>query len=95
MPTDEELWAALECVRAPEPKPEWKMTATRGRNLIGVGWSDGILRCAFAGQAYGVRAFYRYKGVPEAEYLKLTRSPFPDRLFTTNIRSKYAVEKEA
>lgn len=96
MPTDEELWAALEskCTHA----PEFKMFATRGTNLIAVGWdrtegSTGVLRCCFAskdGPRYG-----KHFGVPEAEFGKLKRSPYPDRLYTTNIKGKYPYEKEA
>lgn len=85
---------APECVRAPEPpKPQFKMFATRGTNLIAVGWENGTLRCAFAGKD-GAR-FYRYSGVPEAEKEKLLKSPYPDRLFTTNIKGKFPVEAEA
>lgn len=87
MPTDEELWAALECAHALEPKPEFKMFATRGTNLIAVGWETGTLRCAFAGKN-GAK-FYLFPGVPEAEFQKLKNSPFPDRLFSTNIKGKY------
>lgn len=82
MPTDEEIWAALEA-----PKVEFKMFATRGTNLIAVGWDGGVLRCAFASKT-GAR-FYEYPGVPEAEFIKLKTSPYPDRLFTTNIKGKF------
>lgn len=76
------------------PKPNWKMSACKGTNVVGVGWMDGVLRVAFAGKYYSAR-FYRYSGVPQAEFEKLKRSPFPDRLFTTNIKGKYPVEAEA
>jgi hypothetical protein len=85
MPTDEEIWAALE-----KPKYQWSMHATRGTNLIAVGWRDGVLRCAFASKA-GAR-FYEYPGVPEAEFIKLRNSPYPDRLFTTNIKGKFTAQ---
>lgn len=79
---------------APEPpKPEWMMHATRGTNLIAVGWANGTLRCAFA-SGQGAR-FYLYSNVPEAEFVKLRNSPYPDRLFTTNIKGKFPVEKAA
>lgn len=97
-PTDEELWASLgfhesveaslECVRA----PEFKMHACKGANLIGVGWENGTLRCAFASKT-GLR-YYRYFDVPEAEFEKLRKSPYPDRLFTTNIKNKFKGERD-
>lgn len=71
----------------------WKMYALKGRNVIAAGWRDGVLRVAFAGKD-GAR-FYCYSGVPEAEFMKLRNSPFPDRLFTTNIKGKdYKVTPE-
>jgi hypothetical protein len=86
MLSDEEIWADIE-------RPKFKMYATRGHNLLGVGWDNGVLRCAFAGKDGAL--FGRFTGVPEAEFLKLKRSPFPDRLFSTNIRNKgYRYEKE-
>ena len=93
MPTDDELWAAMECARA----PEFKMFATRGINLIAVGWdrtegSKGILRCCFASK--GGPRYGRHKDVPEAEFGKLKRSPYPDRLYATNIKGKYDYERE-
>lgn len=79
------------CVRAPEP-PQFAMLATKGTNVIGVGWKDGVLRVAFAGKT-GPR-FGRYKGVPRTEAEKLVRSPFPDKLFTQIIKGKYEYESE-
>lgn len=64
----------------------WKMFALKGRNVIAAGFQDGTLRVAFASKE-GAR-FYRYAGVPEAEFLKLRNNPYPDRLFTTNIKNK-------
>lgn len=72
--------------------PQWNMHATKGHNLIGVGWEDGVLRCAFAGK--DGKRFYRYGNVPEAEFVKLRNSPFPDRIFTTNIKAKYTCTAE-
>lgn len=92
MKTDEELWAELECAHAPEPEPEFKMHATRGTNLIAVGWENGTLRCAFASKT-GAR-FYKYFGVPEAEFEKLRKSPYPDRLFASNIKNKFKSERD-
>lgn len=81
---------------APEPpKIAWNMVATRGTNVIGVGWREGVLRVCFAGND-GPR-YGRYTGVPEAEFVKLSnpKNPYIDRLFTTNIKSKYPYEREA
>jgi hypothetical protein len=78
-----------ECVHAPEP-PKWQMFATRGANLIAVGWREVVLRCAFASKD-GAK-FYCYNGVPEGEFIKLRNSPYPDRLFATNIKGKYPVQ---
>ena len=92
MPTDEEIWAALECVHAPEP-PGWNMTVTKGINLVGVGWRDGILRCAFAGKYYGAK-FYQFPGVPEAIKDDLVRNPYPDRRWAF-LKKKHELKGEA
>lgn len=75
-----------------ECPPKFKMFATRGVNLIAVGWEEGVLRCAFAGKD-GAK-FWQYAGVPEAECEKLKRSPFPDKLFSTNVRNKFKGQSE-
>ena len=126
MPTDEEIWAALECAHAPErvnaldpsnglaatypeakasvdawldrksesdASREFGMVACKGSNVIGVGYKDGVLRVCFAGKD-GPR-FWRYPGVPADEFVKLSRSPYPDRLFTTNVRNKFKGQAEA
>ncbi len=51
--------------------------------LIAVGWDDGVLVCQFK------TAKWSYAGVPEAEFIKLRRSPFAYRIFTTNIKNKF------
>lgn len=64
-----------------------RMQKTRGKNLIYVGFENGTLRAMFKhGQ-------YDYSGVPEVEFLKLLKVPFPDKLFVTNIKGKYPVKK--
>lgn len=76
-----------------EYRVPWKMFAIKGRNVIAAGWKNGVLRVAFAGK--GGAKFWLYKGVPEAEFEKLRRVPYPDKLFTTNIKNKgYEVTKE-
>lgn len=83
-----------ECTHTLEPaKPRWEMTALKGSNLIGVGYKGGILRCAFAsktGPHFGL-----FFDVPEGEYRKLLRVPYPDKLFTQIIKGKYRYEREA
>ena len=74
-------------------RAHWKMFALKGRNVIAAGWQDGTLRIAFADKD-GAK-FWRYKGVPEAEFEKLKSVPFPDKLFHSNIKSKgYEATKE-
>jgi len=74
----------------------WKMHATKGHNIIAVGWRNGVLRAAFASKE-GAR-FYLYGDkehpVPEAEMQKFINSPFPDRLVTTNLRGRYPTVRE-
>lgn len=70
-----------------------KMFAAKGTNLIGVGWFDGTMRCAFAGKDGAT--FGRFAGVPEEAALKLIRSPYPDKLFSQIIKGKYQYEREA
>ena len=89
-----------ECAHAPEPPKresdasrEFGMVACKGSNVIGVGYKDGVLRVCFAGKE-GPR-FWRYAGVPADEFVKLSRSPYPDRLFTTNVRNKFKGQAEA
>ena len=83
-----EFDSSMKAFRVP-----WRMFALRGRNIIAAGWQDGVLRAAFAGE--GGAKFWRYKGVPEAELEKLKRSPYPDKLFHTNIKTKgYEAIKE-
>ena len=62
-----------------------KLHAVRDPNyqLLAVGWQDGTLICQFK------TAKWSYEGVPEAEFNKLTRSPFAYRIFTTNIKGKF------
>jgi hypothetical protein len=69
------------------------VTGTKGRNLTAVGWRDGTLRCVFERERNNI-SIYTYAGVPKEEYEKLLRSPYPDRLHSTNIKGKYACTKE-
>ena len=57
------------------------------RQLLSVGWDDGVLVCQFK------TAKWSYAGVPEAEFVKLRRVPYAYRIFTTNIKGKYPATK--
>lgn len=57
--------------------------------IIAVGWDDGVLVCQFK------TAKWSYAGVPEAEFVKLRRSPFAYRIFTLNIKNKFPATKVA
>jgi KTSC domain len=58
------------------------------KNLEAAGWCDGVLRVRFR-----EGRLYDYAGVPEEEFKKLLRVPFPDRLFSTNIKAKFHCER--
>lgn len=76
----------------PPPKPEFKMFATRGTNLIAVGYEGGVLRCAFASKE-GAK-FYRFPGAPEDAKQKLLNSPYPDKLWY-QLKTKHNLKGEA
>ena len=62
------------------------VSVTKARNLDCIGWKDGYLLVKFYGRPdrwiYG-------PNIPEAEKDKILRVPFPDKLFSTNIRNRY------
>jgi hypothetical protein len=53
------------------------------KNLEAAGWCDGVLRVRFRGRD----TMYDYFGVPEEEFQKILRVPFPDRQFTSRIKN--------
>lgn len=63
---------------------------TRGRNLDLIGWNNGYMLVQFRGRS---TQYVFGPGIPQDEHAKLLRSPFPDRLFQTNIKSKYQCAK--
>lgn len=69
-----------------EFRKPWKMFACKGRNLLAVGYQNGVLRCAFHSKT-GAR-FYRYTGPSEEDFEKIKSNPFPDRLFTLLVKNK-------
>lgn len=62
----------------------------RGKNILYAGYDPvaGILAVQFAKS--GV---YKFTEFPEAKWVSLQRSPFPDRFFSTSIKGKYPVIK--
>jgi hypothetical protein len=57
------------------------------RQLLAVGWDDGVLVCQFK------TAKWSYAGVPESELVKLRRVPYAYRIFISNIKGKYPATK--
>lgn len=59
---------------------------TKAHNLDRIGWCDGYLLVRFRGRS----TLYIFgPNIPECEYDKIMANPFPDKLFSTNIRAKY------
>jgi hypothetical protein len=74
-----------ELISRTVPKP-----VTKGRNLDQVGWCDGYLLVRFRNRS----TLYIFgPDIEEVERDKLLRSPYPDKLFTTNIKNKYKCHK--
>ncbi len=63
-----------------------EMHRAKGRNLVLIGWLDGSMYATFAS---GPR-LYKYPHAPEEELAKILRNPFPDKIFHSNIKSKYS-----
>lgn len=66
------------------------VSVTKGKNLSMIGWHGGYLVVRFRGRPtqwiYG-------PGIPEEEFSKIMRVPYPDKLFTSNIKNKYQCHK--
>ena len=63
---------------------------TKAHNLDQIGWCDGYLLVRFRGRS----TLYVFgPNIPECEYDKIMANPFPDRIFTTNIKNKYRCHK--
>ena len=65
---------------------------SKARNLSWVGWWNGYLVVCFRGR--GTNYIFG-PAIPEAEFDKIVKNPFPDRIFTTNIKNKYQCFKVA
>ncbi len=62
----------------------------KAKNLDQIGWSGGYMLVQFKGRPM------RYvfgPNIPETEFDKILANPYPDRLFTTNIRNKFKCHK--
>ena len=62
----------------------------RGKNLHLIGWNSGYLLVKFRGRA---QQYVFGPDIPEAEFANILSNPFPDRIFTTNIKSKFQCAK--
>jgi len=62
----------------------------KARNLDCIGWTDGYLLVRFKGRSD--RYIYG-PDIPQEEYDKLLRVPYPDRIFTSNISKKFKCHK--
>lgn len=62
----------------------------RGRNIGSIGWVAGYMPVTFKGRPtiwiYG-------PDIPAEEMDKILRVPYPDKLFTTNIKNKFKCHK--
>ena len=63
---------------------------SRGKNLDLLGWVDGYLLVVFRGRP---TRYIFGPNIPESEFHKILKNPFPDRLFTTNIKNKFQCHK--
>jgi hypothetical protein len=61
----------------------------KGRNLKRIGWTAGYMLVQFARP----QQYIFGPNIPEPELAKILANPFPDRLFTTNIKNKFRCHK--
>jgi hypothetical protein len=66
-------------------KADWKRNP-KARNLAEFAWVDGymLVRFQLRGQLYVFGP-----EIPQNEEEKILKNPFPDRIFTTNIKNKF------
>jgi hypothetical protein len=62
----------------------------KAKNLDRVGWSNGYVLVQFKGRP---DRYIFGPAIPESEVSKVLKNPFPDRLFTTNIKNKFQCHK--
>jgi len=65
-------------------------TVTRGKNLHRIAWTDGYMLVQFRGRD---DRYVFGPSIPASELDKILRNPYPDRLFTTNIKNKFRCHK--
>lgn len=62
----------------------------KAKNLDRIGWTNGYMLVQFKGRpdrwVYG-------PAIPEVELQKILRVPYPDKIFTTNIKNKFKCAK--
>ncbi len=62
----------------------------KAKNLHLIAWCDGYVLCQFKGRP---DRYIFGPAIPQTEVEKVIKNPFPDRLFTTNIKNKFQCKK--
>ena len=66
------------------------VSVPKAKNLHLIAWTDGYVMVQFKGKPdrwiYG-------PAIPQDEVAKILRVPYPDKIFTSNIRNKYRAHK--
>ena len=62
----------------------------KAKNLDRIGWSNGYVLVQFKGRP---DRYIFGPAIPESEVDKVLKNPFPDRLFTVNIKNKFQCHK--
>ena len=62
----------------------------KAKNLNCIGWSNGYVLVQFKGRP---DRYIFGPAIPDSEVDKVLKNPFPDRLFTTNIKNKFQCHK--
>ena len=62
----------------------------KAKNLDRIGWSNGYVLVQFKGRP---DRYVFGPSIPQTEVEKVIKNPFPDRLFTTNIKNKFQCKK--
>ena len=62
----------------------------KAKNLDRIGWSNGYVLVQFKGRP---DRYVFGPAIPQTEVEKVIKNPFPDRLFTTNIKNKFQCKK--
>ena len=62
----------------------------KAKNLDRIGWSNGYVLVQFKGRP---DRYIFGPAIPQTEVEKVIKNPFPDRLFTTNIKNKFQCKK--